>query len=169
MIAMLTLWVLGTMLVNWWNVAQDDWHYGRPRTFQMDARVGHNDVVTASHFIAMNLDRHIIIIEFPGGDPTKAKDYIGPTLFGDGQELNPVTLSFKDVNGDGKLEYARAYPGSNLCVYQRRNAVPATEARRTHHPVACEHGECRGECVFPSTHGGSCNERAFTAGDQRVT
>lgn len=104
MIAMLTLWVLGTMLVNWWNVTQDDWHYGRPRTFQIDARVGHNDDATTSHFIAMNLNRHIIIIEFPGGDPTRAKDYIGPTLFGDGQDLTPVTLSFKDVNGDGKLD-----------------------------------------------------------------
>jgi hypothetical protein len=104
MIAMLALWVLGTMLVSWWNVTQDDWHYGRPRTFQIDVRVGHNGDVTPSHFIAMNLNRHIIIIEFPGGDPTKAKDYLGPTLFGDGQDLTPVTLSFKDVNGDGKLD-----------------------------------------------------------------
>ncbi len=104
MIAILALWALGTMLVNWWNVTQDDWHYGRPRTFQIDARVGHNDDATPSHFIAVNLNRHIIIIEFPGGDPTKAKDYLGPTLFGDGQDLTPVTLSFKDVNGDGKLD-----------------------------------------------------------------
>jgi hypothetical protein len=50
----------------------------------------------------MNLNRHIIVIEFPGGDPTKAKVSIGPTLLGDGQDLTPVTLSFKDVNGDGK-------------------------------------------------------------------
>src|SRR6266702_2548651 len=40
MIAMLALWVLGNLAVNWWNVTQDDWHYGRPRTFQIDARVG---------------------------------------------------------------------------------------------------------------------------------
>jgi hypothetical protein len=104
MIAMLALWMLGNLAVNWWNVTQDDWHYGRPRTFQIDARVGHNDDVTPSHFIAVNLNRHIIIIEFPGGDPTKAKDYLGPTLFGDGQDLTPVTLNFKDVNGDGKLD-----------------------------------------------------------------
>jgi hypothetical protein len=102
MITMLALWTLGTILVQWWNVTQDDWHYGRPRTFQIDARVGHNDNGPPSHFIAMNLNRHIIVIEFPGGDPTKAKVYIGPTLLGDGQDLTPVTLSFKDVNGDGK-------------------------------------------------------------------
>ncbi|HLI05891.1 MAG TPA: hypothetical protein VKV40_04915 [Ktedonobacteraceae bacterium] len=103
MIVMLALWVLGNLAVNWWNVTQDDWHYGRPRTFQIDAVVGHNDSpAIPSHFIALNLNRHIIIIEFPGGDATKAKDYIGPTLLGDGQDLTPVTLSFKDVNGDGK-------------------------------------------------------------------
>jgi hypothetical protein len=102
MITMLALWTLGIMLEHWWNVTQDDWHYGRPRTFQIDAQVGHNDNGTPSHFIAMNLNRHIIVIEFPGSDPTKAKVYIGPTLLGDGQDLTPVTLSFKDVNGDGK-------------------------------------------------------------------
>ena len=103
MIVMLALWVLGNLAVNWWNVTQDDWHYGRPRTFQIDAVVGHNDSpANPSHFIALNLNRHILIIEFPGGDATKAKDYLGPTLFGDGQNLTPVTLSFKDVNGDGK-------------------------------------------------------------------
>ena len=102
MFAMLALWVLGQMLVSWWNTTQDDWHYGRPRTFQIDARVGHNDTGTPSHFIALNLNSHIIIIEFPGGDPTRAKDYLGPTLLGEDQDVTPVTLSFKDVNGDGK-------------------------------------------------------------------
>lgn len=77
MLAMLALWVLGNLAVNWWNVTQDDWHYGRPRTFQIDARVGHNDDTTPSHFIAMNLNRHIIIIEFPGGDPTRPKTILG--------------------------------------------------------------------------------------------
>jgi len=104
MIVTLALWMLGSMLIHWWNAVQDDWHYGYPRTFQIDVRVGHNDDVAASHFIAENLNRHIVIIEFPGGDPTKAKDYVGPTLFGDGQDVTPVTLSFKDVNGDGKLD-----------------------------------------------------------------
>jgi hypothetical protein len=103
MIAMLALWVLGTILVNWWNVTQDDWHYGRPRTFQIDAVVGHNDSPTnPSHFIAINLNRHVEVIELPGGDAAHAKIYIGPTLFGDGEDVTPVTLTFKDVNGDGK-------------------------------------------------------------------
>lgn len=105
MLAMLALWVLGMLLMNWWNVIQDDWHYGRPRTYQIDAVVGHSDSPTnPSHFIALNLNRHVVIIEIPGGDASKTKIYTGPTLFGNGQNLTPVTLSFKDVNGDGKLD-----------------------------------------------------------------
>jgi hypothetical protein len=104
MAAMLTLWVLGTILVAWWSVTQDDWHYGRPRTFQTDAVVGHNNdnAQSPSHFIALNFRSHIEIIEFPAGDTTKAKIYQGLPLYGDGEELAVVTLSFKDINGDRK-------------------------------------------------------------------
>jgi hypothetical protein len=102
MMVMFVLWVLGNMLINWWNVAQDDIHYGRPRTFQVDQRVGHDDSGTPSHFIAINLNKRIEIIEFPGGDVAHAKVYFAMTLFGDGEDLAVVTLSFKDVNGDAK-------------------------------------------------------------------
>ncbi len=86
MLAMLALWVLGSLLIHWWSVTQDDWHYGRPRTFQVDAVVGHNDSSTnPSHFLALNLNRRVVIIELPGGDPSKSKIYTGPTLLGDGQ------------------------------------------------------------------------------------
>lgn len=78
MMLMFVLWVLGNMLVNWWNVTQDDIHYGRPRTFQIDQRVGHGDDQTPSHFIAVNYNRHIEIIVFPAGDTSKAKLYLGP-------------------------------------------------------------------------------------------
>lgn len=98
-------WVAFSALENWWQVTQDDWHYGRPRTFQTDAVVGHNDSPSnPSHFIAMNLNHHILIIELPGGDSSKARIYNGPVLIGQGQDLTPVTLSFKDVNGDGLLD-----------------------------------------------------------------
>ena len=81
----------------------DGWQYGYPRTSQTDAVVGHHDSpANPSHFIAINLHSHIEVIEFPGGDVTHARVYLGPTLIGTGQDLVPVTLSFKDVNGDGK-------------------------------------------------------------------
>jgi hypothetical protein len=101
MIAMLTLWTLLSMAVGWWNTTWDDIHYGRPRTFQIDALVGHNEAgSTPSHFIAINLNGRIEVIELPGGDGSKARIYLGPQLYGASDDLIPVTLSFVDVNGD---------------------------------------------------------------------
>jgi hypothetical protein len=91
-------------LGNWWQTQRDDWAYGRPRTYQADAVVGHDDSqASPSHFIALNLNGQVIVIELPGGNPARAQIYIGPTLIGDGPEgLVPVTLTFEDRNGDGK-------------------------------------------------------------------
>jgi hypothetical protein len=90
---------------SWWQLHQNDVTYGRPRTFQIDAVVGHQDSASKpSHFIFENLNGHVVIIEFPGGDPAHATIYTGPTLFGDGGDLVPVTGEFKDVNGDGRLD-----------------------------------------------------------------
>jgi hypothetical protein len=107
MCGMFALWVLGTMAVSWWQMTQDDIHYGRPRTYQTDMVVGHADSPShPSHFIAINYHRHIEVIEFPGGDASKAKIYLVATLIGDGQDqdLAMVTLTFKDINGDGKVD-----------------------------------------------------------------
>jgi len=52
----------------------------------------------------MNYRSHVEIIEFPGGDVTKARLYQGPTLYGDSQDLTAVTLSFRDITGNGKLD-----------------------------------------------------------------
>ncbi len=102
MIAVLAVFVIGSIVLNWWHGYQDDVRYGHPRTTQYDVKVGHADDRTLSHFIAVNLNKQVEIIEIPGGDVTKARVYIGPTLVGDGQDLTPVTLEFKDVNRDGK-------------------------------------------------------------------
>lgn len=92
-----------TALLSWWHVYQDDLHYGRPRTSQLDVVVGHNDsAANPTHLIFLNLSRHVEIIELPGGDPSHAHIYTGPVLFGDGQDLTPVTGEVRDVNGDGK-------------------------------------------------------------------
>jgi hypothetical protein len=98
MVLTFTLIFLGQLGLAWVNVTLDDLHYGRPRTFQTDAVVGHGDSVTnPSHFIAMNLRGHIEIIELPGGDPTHAKIYVGPQIYGSGADLVVVTLQFRDL------------------------------------------------------------------------
>ncbi len=73
------------------------------RIYQTDAVVGHNDSsLHESHFIVLNLNGHIQVIEVPGCDPTHEKVYIGPILFNDDAGIVPVTVSFRDMNGDGK-------------------------------------------------------------------
>ena len=99
MIAMFALLLLLSLIVSWWNTTMDDLHYGRPRTFQMDASVGHNEVGAPSHFIALNYNGRVEVIEFPGGDAVHARIYLGPQLYGSGSDLVPVTLSFVDVSG----------------------------------------------------------------------
>jgi hypothetical protein len=104
MIFMLALWTGLQMFLSWWQVHNDDVNYGRPRTFQFDAVFGHADSAdNPTHIIIVNLNRHIIIIELPGGDPSHSRIYSGPTLLGDSQDLTPVTAKAIDVNGDGKL------------------------------------------------------------------
>ncbi len=102
MVAMLLLWMVGAIALTWWQGYQDDLRYGHPRTYQCDARVGHNDAQTPSHFLALNLNHRVEVIEFPGGDATKARVYLGPLLTGQTSDQDIVTVSFKDVNGDGK-------------------------------------------------------------------
>jgi len=102
MVVMLLLWIVGAIALTWWQAYQQDLQYGHPRTYQCDARVGHNDAQTPSHFLALNLNHRVEVIEFPGGDATKAKVYLGPLLTGQDSDLDIVTVSFKDVNGDGK-------------------------------------------------------------------
>jgi hypothetical protein len=103
LVVMLIGYVSLTAFGSWWQNHQNDVTYGTPRTFQIDAVVGHHDSPEhPSHFIALNLNRHIMIIEIPGGDMSKSVIYGGGVLVGDGQDLMPVTLSFSDVNGNGK-------------------------------------------------------------------
>ena len=51
-------------------------------------------------FIALNYNGRVEVIEFPGGDASHARIYLGPQLYGAGSDLVPVTLSFVDVSGN---------------------------------------------------------------------
>jgi hypothetical protein len=87
-------------LLSYWHVLQDDLHYGRPRTAQLDAVVGHHDSpASLTHFIFINLNRHIEIIEIPGGDTSHTRIFSGPILYGSGQDLIPVTGEIRTENG----------------------------------------------------------------------
>jgi hypothetical protein len=118
MLVMIAGFLALSALGSWWQVQQDDWHYGRPRTAQYDAAVGHNGDSSAnpSHFLALNLDRTVIVVEIPGGNPAQSHIYLGPTLLGDGQDLTPVTLSFEDRNGDGRPDL-NIHSGDQVIVF----------------------------------------------------
>ncbi len=105
MIGLLGLYVAASAAVDWVQVKADDMQYGRPRTMQIDAYVGHGETEgVPSHFIAMNLNRRVTILEMPGGDSTQAKTIVGPYLFGHGEDLTPVQVSAQDVNADGQAD-----------------------------------------------------------------
>jgi hypothetical protein len=121
MILMLVLWTGLSLVVSWWNTTWDDLHYGRPRTFQIDAVVGQNDSTSnPSHFTALNLNGRIEVIEFPGGDASKARIYIGPQLYGTGDTVIPVTLSFVDVQGNHHPDMILHFQDTRL-VYINEN------------------------------------------------
>jgi hypothetical protein len=105
MIAALALWVSFSSLLAWGIAKYNDAVYGYPRFYQTDAVVGHNDSTAhPSHFVAQNLHGQVIVIELPGGDPTRSLDYIGPSMIAKGDDLIPITLTFSDVNHNGKPE-----------------------------------------------------------------
>lgn len=103
MIAMVVLFVLGSSVLAWGMLRYNDLRYGYPRTYQTDAVVGHNNDSAAhpSHFLAINYNRQAIVIEFMAGDPAKSTSYIAPVyIAGDGGDLAPVTVDFRDVTQD---------------------------------------------------------------------
>ncbi|HEX6607822.1 MAG TPA: hypothetical protein VF276_13005 [Chloroflexia bacterium] len=104
--ALLALYVVLSAVFGFLQVKMDDIQYGRPRTTHLDAYVGHAGEQDGqpSHFLALNLDRRIVLIELPGGDTKNASTITGPYLFGDGEDLTPVKLSAEDVNGDGAAD-----------------------------------------------------------------
>ena len=100
MMIALVLILIGQLTTNWLMATWDDLHYGRPRTFQVDAYVGHESGKAPSHFIALNLHGRIEVIELPGGDATHAHIYVGPQLIGPNADLVPAIIHFVDTRHD---------------------------------------------------------------------
>jgi len=112
-----------------WQTWQDDLHYGRPRTYQIDAVVGHNHdtSVTPSHFIVLNLHGRITVIEMPAGDPSKTHVYkTGIALLGSGQDLTLAQLTFKDLDGDGKPDMIVSVGEQSIAFKNENDMFSAT-------------------------------------------
>src|SRR5258708_17098030 len=99
-LAMTALVVGLNSLGSWWQHMQEDWTYGYPRTYQVDAVVGHNHDSRAhpSHFVALNLRGQVEVFELPAGDPTKMHVFLGPMILGNGAEQVVVTISFAGID-----------------------------------------------------------------------
>lgn len=83
----------------------DDWRYGMPRTMHLAGVVGHEDQPgSPTRFVAMNLNRQPIVVEFPGGSVEKARILKLPYLFGAGEDLTPVVMRLERINGDELLD-----------------------------------------------------------------
>lgn len=131
MILAVLLVFVGQLLVGWIGTSIDDLHYGRPRTYQVDAVVGQNDsALHPSHFIAVNLNGQIEVIEFPGGDAAHAKVYLGPHLYGQNSSLIPVTLQFIDTRHDHHPDMIVLVQGEHLIFHNGGGTfhTPATSS-----------------------------------------
>ena len=105
LLAAVAIYLLISLALGKAQVVIDDFRYGRPRTTQLEAFVGHNEAHgQPTHLIAMNLNRQAVIIELPGGDPGKARTISGPYLFGANEDLTPLTLSLSDLDGDSNVD-----------------------------------------------------------------
>jgi len=126
MLIVIVGWYGLSSLSTWWQMHQDDVTYGNPRTYQLDAVVGHNNdsQTSPTHFIAENLHDKIIVVEIPAGDISKSRSY-AITALAAGSELTPVTVELRDVNADGRpdlLVYI-GEPGSVFTVILFNNGT----------------------------------------------
>lgn len=104
-LAAVAIYVVVSLFVGKAHVLIDDLRYGRPRTTQLNAFVGHDETSgLPTHLMAINLSRQVTIIELPGGDASKARTIAGPYLFGADEDLTTPLLSLRDMDGDGNVD-----------------------------------------------------------------
>ncbi len=103
-LAVLASYVLVSAVVGWAQVRIDDLRYGRPRTSHVAGYVGHPAEAPGrpTRLVGMNIDRQVVVLELPGGDATQVRSLPGPYLFGAREDLTPVVLSLRDMDGDGR-------------------------------------------------------------------
>jgi hypothetical protein len=105
-LASLAIYVLVGAAVEWGQVRLDDLRYGRPRTTRLTGMVGRpgETATRPTIFVGMNIERQVVVLELPGGDPTQVRSLPGPYLFGANEDLTPVLLSLRDMDRDGQAD-----------------------------------------------------------------
>ena len=95
-------WLVVSAVGAWWHGVQENLSYGMPRTFQTDQYVGLGDSQTyPDHFTALNLNGLIVVVQI---NPTNAKADAIYYVTRNNDSTTPVTLSFRDVNHDGRID-----------------------------------------------------------------
>lgn len=95
-------WVAVSFIGAWWHGLQQGWTYGMPRTYQTDQFVNLGDSQQyPDHFIAENLNGLIVVVQI---NPENAKENATFYLTRVADSTTPVTLAFRDINKDGKLD-----------------------------------------------------------------
>jgi hypothetical protein len=104
-LCVLALVLVANSLITWGRVKVDDLRYGRPRTMHLSGIVGHEEGTgMPTQFVAMNLNRRVVVFEIPGGDVAKTRTLTGPYLFGANEDLTPVRLRLEQINGDDTMD-----------------------------------------------------------------
>jgi len=97
--------LVANSVLTWAQIKLDDMRYGRPRTMQLSGFVGHNENSgTPTQFVAMNLNRRVVVFEIPGGDAAQTRTLTGPYLFGANEDLTPVRLRLQHINADNNTD-----------------------------------------------------------------
>jgi hypothetical protein len=122
LVALVALALLANSVLSWAHIKLDDLRYGRPRTTTLNGFVGHDEAGgTPTQFVAMNLNRRVVVVEFPGGDPAQTRTLSGPYLFGANEDVTPVHLRLALVNDDKELDLVVSVKNEEI-IYINENA-----------------------------------------------
>jgi hypothetical protein len=96
-------------------------HYTERPMTQLAGFVGHNETSgMPSYFLGINMDRQVTVVQFPGGDTTKARVLEGPYLFGEDGAQAMVNLGLEDINQDGHVDLLVTVSNEQV-VYLNKN------------------------------------------------
>lgn len=97
----------------------DQWNYGNAHVSEADATINGR----SERFIAFDDNGHITIIEIPDNHPEKSRIYQAAQLVGDSGMSRIVTVAFRDMNHDGKVDLVVSVEGEAgyIVLFQTSN------------------------------------------------